>query len=67
MRTTLEIDDELLTEAGKLSGKKTKRAIVEEALREYVRHRRLEQLAAMMGTLGLDFGLEDLEHMRDAE
>jgi Arc/MetJ family transcription regulator len=65
MRTTIEIDEDLLRQAAAISGKHTKRAIVEEALREYVRQAELHRLADAMGTLSLDFSLEDLERMRD--
>jgi Arc/MetJ family transcription regulator len=42
MRTNVEIDDDLLTEARRLTGVKTKREAVDLALRELVaRHRRL--------------------------
>ena len=36
MATNLEIDNELMQEALKLGGHRTKRALVEEALQEYV-------------------------------
>jgi Arc/MetJ family transcription regulator len=42
MRTNIEIDDEVMREARRLTGVKTKREIVDLALRELVsRHRRL--------------------------
>jgi Arc/MetJ family transcription regulator len=42
MRTNIEIDDDLMQEARKLTGVKTKREAVDLALRELVaRHRRL--------------------------
>jgi Arc/MetJ family transcription regulator len=42
MRTNIEIDDELMTEAQRLTGIGTKREAVDFALRELVaRHRRL--------------------------
>jgi Arc/MetJ family transcription regulator len=42
MRTNIEIDDELMREAKRLTGLKTKREAVDLALRELVaRHRRL--------------------------
>jgi Arc/MetJ family transcription regulator len=42
MRTNIEIDDEVMREARRLSGVKTKREVVDLALRELVaRHRRL--------------------------
>jgi Arc/MetJ family transcription regulator len=42
MRTNIEIDDELISEARRLTGVSTKREMVDLALRELVaRHRRL--------------------------
>ncbi len=42
MRTNIEIDDEVMREAQRLTGAKTKREAVDFALRELVaRHRRL--------------------------
>jgi Arc/MetJ family transcription regulator len=42
MRTNIEIDDELMSEAQRLTGIRTKREAVDFALRELVaRHRRL--------------------------
>lgn len=42
MRTNIEIDDEVMSEAQRLTGVKTKREAVDLALRELVaRHRRL--------------------------
>ena len=62
MRTNIDIDDELLTEAMAASGLATKKATVEEALRRLVqRHRRRAALADMTG-LGWD---GDLAAMRE--
>lgn len=51
MRTNLEIDDDLLREAMAVTGQKTKRATVEEALRRVVHTARqrdaLEELSGM--------------------
>lgn len=61
MRTNIEIDDDLLAEAMAASGQTTKRATVEEALRQMVlTHRRREALESLAG-----IGWEgDLEEMR---
>ena len=45
MPTNLAIDDDLLNEARRIGGHRTKRATVEEALREYVQRRK--RLAAL--------------------
>ena len=50
MRTNIDIDDDLLTEAMAAAGLTTKKATVEEALRRLVqRHRRRTALANMAG------------------
>jgi Arc/MetJ family transcription regulator len=50
MRTNIEIDDELMAEAMRVTGLPTKKAAVEEALRRLVnRHQRLKALADMAG------------------
>jgi Arc/MetJ family transcription regulator len=61
MRTNIEIDDELMDEALKLTGLATKRAVVEEGLRLMVRLRK--QARALKALKGL--GWEgDLDKMR---
>jgi Arc/MetJ family transcription regulator len=49
MRTNIEIDDALLAEARKLSGQRTKRATVEEALRTLIRLRRQKEVDKAFG------------------
>jgi Arc/MetJ family transcription regulator len=62
VRTNIDIDDDLLTEAMAASGLSTKKATVEEALRRLVqRYRRRAALADMTG-LGWD---GDLVAMRE--
>ena len=64
MRTTLDIDAELIEEAVRLSGQRTKAAAVEAALREYVRLRRKEILLELPGRVRLE---EDWRALREAE
>lgn len=61
MRTNIDIDDDLLAQAMAASGLATKRATVEEALRQLVLgHRRREAIRSLAG-----IGWEgDLEEMR---
>lgn len=40
MRTNIEIDDELVAELMKLTGRKTKRQVVDDALRDQLRRKR---------------------------
>lgn len=54
MRTNIELDSELVREAQQLGGIKTKRAVVHEALLEYVAHRKRLDLRELMGAGLLD-------------
>lgn len=49
MRTNIDIDDDLMAEAQKVSGLTTKKQTVEEALRLMVRLRRQRQADAAFG------------------
>ena len=64
MRTTLDLDEELLREAGRLSGATTKRALIEEALAEFVRARNADKLRQMIGTYELNLTAQELKRMR---
>jgi Arc/MetJ family transcription regulator len=61
MRTNIEIDDELLSDAMTASGQPTKKATVEEGLRLLVRVRRQAQALADIKGIGWD---GDLDKMR---
>ncbi len=51
MRTNIDIDDALLAEAQKLSGKATKKAVVEEGLLTLIRLKRQAKIRAYRGKL----------------
>lgn len=57
MRTTLDIPEELIEEARRVLGFKSKTDAVVLSLRELVRRRRIEELKAMMGSVRLDLDL----------
>lgn len=67
MRTNIEIDDELLSEAMKASGQSTKRATVEEGLRLLVRVRKQAVALADLKGLGWDGDLDDMRQGRSLE
>lgn len=54
MPTNLAIDDDLLDQAQKLGGHKTKRATVNEALEEYIRLKKRARLLDHVGTIDFD-------------
>lgn len=64
VRTTLEIDAQLMDEAVQLSGERTKAAAVEAALREYVRLKRKRLLLELPGNIRLE---ENWRELREAE
>ena len=51
MATNLEIDNELIQEALRLGGHRTKRAVVEAALQEYVQRRKQLTVTELFGTI----------------
>ncbi|MEM6428294.1 MAG: type II toxin-antitoxin system VapB family antitoxin [Deinococcota bacterium] len=54
MATNLQIDDTLMQEALALGGHRTKRAVVEAALQEYVSRRKQLQVVNLFGTIEYD-------------
>ena len=64
MRTTLDLDEELLAKAKRITKAKSKKAVIEQALSELIRSRRIEQLRRMIGTDVIDLTPEDLRRMR---
>jgi len=63
MRTTLTIDPKLLDEAIALTGERSKSKAVNKALDEYIRHKRIQELRAMLGTIDLADDWYELRHM----
>jgi Arc/MetJ family transcription regulator len=51
MRTKIVLDDELVAEAMRRTGIRTKRAVVEEALRTLIALKRQEEILALRGKL----------------
>ena len=66
-RTTLDIDEKLLEEAMKLSEERTKKGVIEDSLREFVRARRIECLRKKLGNFELSLTYEELMRMREDE
>ena len=59
MRTNVEIDDELMREALRLSGLKTKRAVIDAALRMFVRVKRQEDILDLAGKVQWEGNLDE--------
>ena len=62
MRTNIVIDEELFGQAKRLTGLKTKRAVVEEALRTLIRLKEQSQVRDLRGKLRWE---GDLDSMRE--
>lgn len=72
MRTTLAIDEKLLEEAMKCTGEKTRTAVVNHALKEFVRRKKLEGLKNLSGKVHIDLDwrkmeAEELKAMKEHE
>jgi Arc/MetJ family transcription regulator len=65
MRTNIEIEDELMTEALRLTGLKTKRAVVEAGLRILIRLKRQEDILHLAGKVQWEGNLDESRQGRD--
>jgi hypothetical protein len=54
MPTNLAIDDRLLQEAQKIGRHRTKRETVTAALREYIQHRKQQEILELFGKIDYD-------------
>ena len=64
MRTTINLPDDLMEEATRLSPEKTKTATIIAALRAYIQERRVEQIVAKRGRLKFHEGWDKGRHER---
>ncbi len=60
MRTNIVLDDDLVSEAMRRTGIRTKRAVVEEALRKLIRLKRQEKIRSLRGKLHWEGDLDEL-------
>jgi len=54
MATNLAIDDKLIVEAQTIGGATTKKAVVTEALKEYIQRRKQMQITSLFGNVDYD-------------
>lgn len=66
MRTTLNLDDEALAGAMKVARGRTKTDVINEALREYARRRRVRRLLEFRGKVRWEGDLDELRRRRPA-
>jgi len=64
-RMMVELDDDLLAEARRLTGARTKRAVIETALVELVRRRKAAELATLAGKIPIRLTRRALRVMRE--
>lgn len=67
MRTNIDIDDDLLSEAMAATGLATKRATVEEALRQLVNQKRRREAIRSTAGIGWDGDLEAMRRTPDKQ
>lgn len=67
MRTTLDIPEELLQEAQKLLGFKSKTDTVIVSLQELVRKKRIEELKSLSGKIDLNIDLNSSRRRRKSK
>jgi Arc/MetJ family transcription regulator len=65
-KTTVMIDEKLLTEAMKAIGARTKREAIRAGLEALVKHHHRESLQKELGTFDIDLNLQELERLRNA-
>jgi Arc/MetJ family transcription regulator len=65
MRTNIEIDDQLLEQALRATGLKTKRAVVEAGLRMLLHLTRQEEILRLVGKVRWEGNLEESRQGRD--
>lgn len=61
MRTTLNVNEQLLDEAQRLTGESNKGRVVDRALEELIRRKKVEQLIALAGTIDIRDNWEEWE------
>jgi Arc/MetJ family transcription regulator len=65
VRTNIELDDKLLTRAKKILGTSTKKATVEEALRQVVENDRGRKAIANLRGIGWEGNLDEMRRDRN--
>ena len=66
MFTSMEMDEELFMKAWRLSGIKTKKGLIEEVLRTYVRLHEQAQVRSLRGKLAWKGDLDEVREERGA-
>jgi Arc/MetJ family transcription regulator len=64
MRTTLDLPEDLLSEAMKAAGLQTKTAVIIEALKELIRKQTISGIKAFKGKVSLEIDFDTLRSRR---
>ncbi len=64
MRTNIVLDEDMINRARQLTGIKTKKQVIQEALRVLIRLREQEQVRALRGKLHWEGNLEEMRQDR---
>jgi Arc/MetJ family transcription regulator len=66
MRTTIDINEDLIHDVMRKAGAKTKKDAIVTALRDYLKRKKIEELKELIGNYdSFDLTLDDLKKMRD--
>ena len=64
MRTNIDVDDDLLEQAFSVSNLKTKKAVIHEALKEFIRLKKRKDLTELAGLIEFD---KDYDYKKSRE
>ena len=67
MRTTINIEDDLLSEAERLTQQRSRSRAVNAALAEWVRMRKLQELKTLRSTMNIPYDVAELRALEVAE
>jgi Arc/MetJ family transcription regulator len=66
MRTTIDIDEELIHSVMEMAGVRTKKNAIVTALKDYLEHQKVKELKSLIGNYEtFDLTLDDLKKMRN--
>jgi len=66
MRTTIDINEDLLHDVMRKAGVKTKKDAIVTALKDYLKRKKIEELKGLIGNYeSFNLTLDDLKKMRD--
>lgn len=66
MRTTIDVNNDLINEVMKKAGVRTKKCAIETALKDYLKYKKIEELKDLIGNYDtFNLTLDDLQKMRN--